>query len=68
MLLEVDENSDGEISFKEFVEMMTKLAWKRSLFSRDDFFKFFVMLRILKNIIFNNLEIIKSLNEKNVHG
>ena len=57
MLLEVDENSDGEISFKEFVEMMTKLAWKRSLFSRDDFFKFFVMLRILKNIIFNNLEI-----------
>ena len=66
MLLEVDENSDGEISFKEFVEMMTKLAWKRSLFSSRDFFKFFVILRILKNIIFNNLEIMNFLEISNI--
>jgi len=26
MLKEVDDNSDGEISFKEFAEMMTKLG------------------------------------------
>ena len=24
---EVDDNSDGEINFKEFADMMTKIAW-----------------------------------------
>ena len=27
MIKEVDENNDGEINFKEFEEMMTKLGW-----------------------------------------
>ena len=29
LIQEVDENSDGEINFEEFKEMMTKIAWNQ---------------------------------------
>jgi hypothetical protein len=46
---EVDHNSDGEINFKEFVNMMTNIAW---FFSYSTSVLIFFNLSFMENVYF----------------